>query len=74
MSLQYRERIIFVGKPVDDEMGNQLVATMLYLDSENQQDMTFYINCAGGEVMRVIFCHKWKHGSIRHLHLLEEQF
>lgn len=25
----YRERIIFLSKPVDDELGNQLVATML---------------------------------------------
>lgn len=31
-------------------MGNQLVATMLYLDSENKGDLNFYINCAGGEV------------------------
>lgn len=67
LSSQYRERIIFVGKPVDDEMGNQLVATMLYLDSENHQDMTFYINCAGGEVFvhscisQVVFssCQSW---------------
>jgi len=35
---------------VDDELGNQLVATMLYLDSENKKDMQLYINCSGGEV------------------------
>lgn len=100
----YRERIIFLSKPVDEELGNQvraaggrqhamrgwciggapavcrlllwgaslqvaaavartpsppcllpdaraqLVATMLYLDSENQKDMNLYINCSGGEV------------------------
>lgn len=46
----YRERIIFLSKPVDDELGNQLVATMLYLDSENKKDMNLYINCSGGEV------------------------
>lgn len=28
----------------------QLVATMLYLDSENKKDMNLYINCSGGEV------------------------
>lgn len=101
----YRERIIFLSKPVDEELGNQvggwvgglgrglgalptrgaghalktcrmprllrraaaakviapspprrfnqppstqLVATMLYLDSENKKDMNIYINCSGG--------------------------
>lgn len=53
----YRERIIFVGKPVDDELGNQLVATMLYLDSENKQDLTLYINSAGGEVVPSLAIH-----------------
>ena len=47
----YRERIIFLSKPVDEELGNQLVATMLYLDSENKKDMNLYINCSGGEVV-----------------------
>lgn len=46
--LQYRHRIIFLSKPVDEELGNQLVATMLYLDSENQKDLNLYINCSGG--------------------------
>jgi ATP-dependent Clp protease protease subunit len=48
--LQYRERIIFVGQGIDDELGNQLVGTMLYLDSENHKDMALYINTAGGDV------------------------
>lgn len=52
--LQYRERIIFLSKAVDDELGNQLVATMLYLDSENHKDMQLYINCSGGEVSIVV--------------------
>ena len=48
--LQYRERIIFVGQAIDDELGNQLVGTMLYLDSENHKDMRLYINTTGGDV------------------------
>ena len=48
--LQYRERIIFLGQALDEELGNQLVGTMLYLDSENHKDMRLYINCAGGDV------------------------
>ena len=46
---QYRDRIVFLQKPVDDELGNQLVATLLYLDSESDKDIKLYINCTGGE-------------------------
>jgi ATP-dependent Clp protease protease subunit len=53
----YRERIIFLSKPVDEELGNQLVATMLYLDSENKKDMNLYINCSGGEVVPSLAIH-----------------
>jgi ATP-dependent Clp protease protease subunit len=53
----YRERIIFLSKPVDEELGNQLVATMLYLDSENKKDMNIYINCSGGEVVPSLAIH-----------------
>lgn len=42
-----------MSKAVDDELGNQLVATMLYLDSENHKDMQLYINCSGGEVINI---------------------
>lgn len=50
-NLQYRDRIIFLQKPVDDELANQLVATMLYLDSEDKKDIRLYINASGGDVV-----------------------
>lgn len=59
----YRERIIFLSKPVDEELGNQLVATMLYLDSENKKDMNIYINCSGGEVVPCLAIHD----TMRHI-------
>lgn len=47
----YRERIIFLGKEVDDEITNQIIAVMLYLDSEDQnKDIYLYINSPGGSV------------------------
>lgn len=47
----YRERIIFLGKEVDDEIANQIIAVMLYLDSEdNTKDIYLYINSPGGSV------------------------
>ncbi|KAK9844699.1 hypothetical protein WJX74_005670 [Apatococcus lobatus] len=59
----YRERIIFLSKAVDEELGNQLVATMLYLDSENKKDMQLYINCSGGEVVPCLALHD----TMRHI-------
>lgn len=47
----YRERIIFLGKEVDDEISNQIVAVMLYLESEDPgKDILLYINSPGGSV------------------------
>lgn len=47
----YRERIIFLGQYIDEEFGNQVVATMLYLDSiDNTKPMYLYINCPGGDI------------------------
>jgi len=47
----YRERIIFLGRDVDDEISNQIVAVMLYLDSEDPgKDIVLYINSPGGSV------------------------
>lgn len=42
---------------VDDELGNTLVATMLYLDSENKKDINMYINASGGDVVPCLALH-----------------
>lgn len=47
----YRERIIFLGRDIDDELANQIIAVMLYLDSEDPgKDIYLYINSPGGMV------------------------
>jgi ATP-dependent Clp protease protease subunit len=47
----YRERIIFLGKEVDDEIANQIISVMLYLDSEESgKDIQLHINSPGGSV------------------------
>ncbi len=47
----YRERIIFLPRDIDDEIANQIVAVMLYLDSEDPgKDIYLYINSPGGIV------------------------
>ena len=46
-----RERIIFLGTPVDDMVANLIVAQLLFLDSENpEKDIMLYINSPGGSV------------------------
>lgn len=46
-----RERIIFLGTPVDDDMANAIVAQLLLLDSENpDKDIMMYINSPGGVI------------------------
>ena len=46
-----RERIIFLGQQVDDEIGNLIVAQMLYLEAEDpEKDIYLYINSPGGSV------------------------
>lgn len=47
----YRERIIFLGRGVNDGLSNQIIAVMLYLDSEdNSKPIYLYINSPGGSV------------------------
>ena len=47
----YRERIIFLGRGVNDGIANQIIAVMLYLDSEdNSKPIYLYINSPGGSV------------------------
>ena len=46
-----RERIIFLGEEIDDEMANVIVAQLLLLDSENpEKDIMLYINSPGGVI------------------------
>src|SRR5687768_18597787 len=50
-SLLLRERIIFLGTPIDDHISNLIVAQLLYLDRENpEQDISLYIHSPGGVI------------------------
>ncbi len=46
-----RERIIFIGTPIDDTVANLVCAQMLFLESEDQEkDILIYINSPGGDI------------------------
>ncbi|HUV06015.1 MAG TPA: ATP-dependent Clp endopeptidase proteolytic subunit ClpP [Armatimonadota bacterium] len=46
-----KERIIFIGTPIDDDVSNLVIAQLLYLEREDpDKDIEFYINSPGGLV------------------------
>ena len=46
-----KDRIIFLGKAIDDNVANLIVAQMLYLEAENpDKEIFFYLNSPGGSV------------------------
>jgi ATP-dependent Clp protease, protease subunit len=48
-SLLLKERIVFLGQPIDDQIANLIVAQILYLEAENPaKDIYLYINSPGG--------------------------
>ena len=50
-SLLLKERIVFLGTPINDQVANLIVAQLLWLDRENpDQEIQMYINSPGGEI------------------------
>ncbi|MCL0080384.1 ATP-dependent Clp protease proteolytic subunit [Dehalococcoidia bacterium] len=48
-SLLLKERIIFLGTPINDQIANLIVAQLLYLEREDpDKDISLYIHCPGG--------------------------
>jgi len=46
-----KERIVFLGTPIDDAVGNVIMAQLLHLESEEpEKDINLYINSPGGEM------------------------
>lgn len=46
-----KDRIVFLGTPINDEIANLLIAQLLFLESEDpDKDINFYINSPGGSV------------------------
>jgi ATP-dependent Clp protease, protease subunit len=46
-----KDRIIFLGTPIDDQIANVIIAQMLFLEHEDpEQDIRLYINSPGGQV------------------------
>lgn len=49
-SLLLKERIVFLGTAIDDQIANLVVAQLLYLDSDSHGQISIYINSPGGSI------------------------
>ena len=50
-SLQLKERVVFLGTPINDQVANLIVAQLLFLDRENpDKEIQMFINSPGGEI------------------------
>jgi ATP-dependent Clp protease protease subunit len=46
-----KDRIVFIGTPIDDDVANIVIAQLLFLESEDpEKDVSLYINSPGGSV------------------------
>ena len=55
-----RDRIVFIGTPIDDYVANSIIAQLLFLQMEDpKKDVHLYINSPGGECFR-------RDGDLRH--------
>jgi ATP-dependent Clp protease, protease subunit len=50
-----RERIVFLGRPIDDDVANLIIAQLLHLEGEDQdRPINLYINSPGGDVLGLL--------------------
>jgi ATP-dependent Clp protease protease subunit len=50
-----KDRIVFLGTPIDDVVGNLIMAQLLHLESEDpDKDVNLYINSPGGDVSALL--------------------
>jgi ATP-dependent Clp protease protease subunit len=50
-----KDRIVFLGTPIDDNVGNLIMAQLLHLESEDpDKDISLYINSPGGDVSALL--------------------
>jgi len=50
-SLLLKERIVFLGTPINDQIANLIIAQLLYLEREDpDKDINIYVHCPGGVI------------------------
>ena len=60
-----KDRVVFLGTQIDDDLANVVIAQLLFLDSEdNQKDIMLYVNSPGGSVSAGLAIYD----TMQHLH------
>ena len=50
-SLLLKERIVFLGLPINDQIANVIIAQLLFLEREDpDKDISLYVHCPGGQI------------------------
>jgi ATP-dependent Clp protease protease subunit len=53
-----RERIVFLGGPIEDDVANLVIAQLLYLEGEDpEKDISLYVNSPGGDLYASLAIH-----------------
>src|SRR5215208_1784022 len=64
-----RDRIVFLGREVDDEIANLITAQMLFLEAEDpEKDISLYVNSPGGSAyagMAIYDCMQYVRPDVR---------
>ena len=68
-----KDRIIFLGTPIDDTIANLVMAQLLHLESDNpDKDISIYINSPGGSITDLLAIYDTMQyvqaGRLHHLH------
>lgn len=52
------ERIVFLGRPIDDDVANVVIAQLLHLEAESaERDISLYVNSPGGDMTALFAIH-----------------
>jgi len=72
-----KDRIVFIGTPIDDQVANLVVAQLLFLQSEDpEKEIALYINSPGGNVTAAVLLAGGAHGqryALPHANILIHQ-
>jgi ATP-dependent Clp protease, protease subunit len=53
-----RERIVFLGRPIDDDVANLVIAQLLHLEADDaERDISLYVNSPGGDMTGLFAIH-----------------
>ncbi len=53
---QIMQKVVFINKPITEDLANNMIALTLYLDSLDKKRIYYWLNVPGGEVRHMALC------------------